>query len=105
MRGISVGSPVAVFGEVDVSSGGIVGASVVDAGIAGYDTSASFLSGIVDSVDRASGVAVVSGKAVNYTALLANGMEPSVGDMMSIAGRDYGDSGLLMADPDIRLER
>jgi hypothetical protein len=47
----------------------------------------------------------VSGKAVNYTALLANGMEPSVGDMMSIAGRDYGDSGLLMADPDIRLER
>jgi len=47
---------------------------------------------------------VVSGKAVDYTALLSNGSAPSVGDMVSITGRDYGDAGTLVADPQLQLE-
>ncbi|MDH4072537.1 MAG: hypothetical protein OEV41_05465, partial [Gammaproteobacteria bacterium] len=103
--GLSLGSAVAIYGEIDIDTGGIVGASVDDAAQAGFDSGASFLTGIVDSVDFESGTAIVGGKAVNYTALLSNGAAPSAGDIVSIAGRDYGDAGLLIADPDIRLER
>jgi hypothetical protein len=102
--GLGVGSFVAVYGSIDPDTGGIANASVVNASDAGFDSGASYLTGIVDSVDRGMGVAMVSGKAVSYTALLANGVAPSVGDMVSITGRDYGDSGLLVADPQLQLE-
>ena len=62
------------------------------------------LTGFVDSVDYSMGIAVVSGKSVDYTALLSNGSAPNVGDMVSVTGRDYGDYGTLVADPVLRVE-
>jgi hypothetical protein len=95
---------VAVFGEIDGDTGGIVGASILDAGNAGFSPETAYLTGFVDSVDYLNGIAMVSGMAVDYTALLSDGAAPGVGDMVSIAGRDYGDRGLLVADPQLRLE-
>ena len=56
-------------------------------------------------MDPSNGIAMVSGKAVDYNALLSDGVAPKVGDMVSIGGRDYGDAGMLVADPRIQLER
>jgi hypothetical protein len=66
--------------------------------------SPSLLTGFVDSVDYSVGIAVVSGKSVDYTALLADGSAPSVGDIVAVTGRDYGDYGTLVADPKLRVE-
>jgi hypothetical protein len=58
----------------------------------------------VDSVDYAKGLAVVSGMTVDYNALLSSGAAPSVGDMVSITGRDYAGMSVLVADPQLSLE-
>jgi len=99
------GSAVAVYGSFDFDTGSIGNAIVFDAGIAGFSPgSGSYLTGFVDSVNYAKGFAMVSGKQVDYTALLSNGSAPGVGDMISVTGRDYGDSGALVADPNLKLE-
>jgi len=96
----SLGTSVAVYGSIDIDSGGIVGATVVDADQAGFSAdSPSYLTGIVDAVDYANGNAIVSGMLVDYNALLAVGSAPSVGDQVSVTGRHYGDLGVLVADP------
>ncbi len=102
---LHAGSTVAVYGSIDISNGGIVGARIIDAGAAGFGPGApSFLTGLVDSVDHEKGLAVVSGMTVDYTALLASGSAPSVGDQVSVTGREYGSLGMLVADPNMRLE-
>jgi hypothetical protein len=90
--GIAVGDTVAVYGSIDQATGGIVDSHViaVAAGNAG-----SFLTGIVDQVNPTLGIAVVSGVAVNYTALLADGAEPVVGQRVSVSGRVYNGIGLV----------
>jgi hypothetical protein len=96
----SVGQLVAVYGSIDTDTGGIVGATLVTADDAGLAASgASYLTGIVDSVDQASGKAVVSGLTVDYNALLSNGWAMSVGDEVSVTGYHYGDLGVMVADP------
>jgi hypothetical protein len=101
---LRAGSNVAVYGSIDIDTGGIVGATIVDADSAGFATGTSYLTGIVDAVDSSKGMAMVSGIAVDYTGLLSGGATPSVGDMVSVAGYSYGDSGLLVADPSVTLE-
>jgi hypothetical protein len=101
LGGISVGSAVAVYGSIDIDSGGIRNASVVSMRSAARN--ALYISGVVDSVDYAKGRAVVSGMTVDYTALLADGFAPNVGDMVSVTGREYRGAGLLVADPEMRL--
>ena len=101
LGGISVGSAVAVYGSIDIDSGGIRNASVVSMRSAARN--ASYISGVVDSVDYAKGRAVVSGMTVDYTALLADAFAPNVGDMVSVTGREYRGAGLLVADPEMRL--
>ena len=67
----SLGTSVAVYGSIDIDTGGIVGATVVDAGQAGFTADApSYLTGIVDAVDYENGNAIVSGMMVDYNALL-----------------------------------
>ncbi len=96
----SLGTSVAVYGSIDIDTGGIVGATVVDAGQAGFTADApSYLTGIVDAVDYANGNAIVSGMMVDYNALLSVGSAPNVGDQVSVTGRYYGDLGVLVADP------
>jgi hypothetical protein len=56
------------------------------------------LTGIVDSVDYATGTAVVSGMTVDYNALLSVGVAPSVDSQVAVSGRHYGDLGLLVAE-------
>jgi hypothetical protein len=63
---------------------------------------ASYLRGVVDQVDLAYGVAIVSGMAVDYNAVLSNGRAPSVGDTVGVTGRSYG--GLIVADPSLSLD-
>jgi hypothetical protein len=104
ISGLRAGSTVAVFGSIDIDTGGIVGASIVDADSAGFASGTSYLTGIVDAVDSSKGMAMVSGVAVDYTGLLSNGAAPSVGDMVSVAGYSSADSGLLVADPSVTLE-
>jgi hypothetical protein len=105
IRNISAGSMVAVFGSIDFASGGIVNATVVDGRVAGISAdSGSYLTGFVDSVDESMGLAVVSGMTVNFTSLLSLGYSPSVGDQVSVTGREYSDLGLLVADPTMQLE-
>jgi hypothetical protein len=100
----SLGTSVAVYGSIDIDSGGIVGATVVDADQAGFSAdSPSYLTGIVDAVDYTNGNAIVSGMMVDYNALLAVGSAPSVGDQVSVTGRHYGDLGVLVADPQSSL--
>ena len=96
---LRAGADVAVYGTIDIDTGGIIGATIVDADSAGFASGASYLTGIVDSVDSAKGVAMVSGVAVDYTGLLASGSAPAIGDMVSVGGYSYGDSSLLVADP------
>ena len=86
-----------------MDTGGIVGATLVRADDAGYVavSGASYLTGIVDSVDYASGKAVVSGLMVDYNALLSTGWAPSVGDEVSVTGYHYGDLGVMVADPQL----
>jgi len=77
---------------------------VVDGGVAGISAdSGSYLTGFVDSVDESMGLAVISGMSVNYSALLSLGYSPSVGDQVSVTGREYSDLGLLVADPQMQL--
>ncbi len=77
----SLGTSVAVYGSIDIDTGGIVGATIVDAGQAGFTAdSPSYLTGIVDAVDYANVNAIVSGIIVDYNALLSFGSAPSVGD-------------------------
>ena len=104
ISGLRAGSTVAIYGSIDIDTGSIVGASIVDADSAGFASGTSYLTGIVDAVDSAKGVAMVSGIAVDYTGLLSNGAAPGVGDMVSVAGYSAGDSGLLVADPSVTLE-
>ena len=100
----SLGTSVAVYGSIDIDTGGIVGATVVDAGQAGFTADApSYLTGIVDAVDYANGNAIVSGMMVDYNALLSVGSAPNVGDQVSVTGRHYGDLGVLVADPQSSL--
>ncbi len=96
----SLGTSVAVYGSIDIDTGGIVGATVVDAGQAGFTADApSYLTGIVDAVDYTKGNAIVSGMMVDYNALLSVGSAPNVGDEVSVTGRHYGYLGVLVADP------
>ena len=105
LRGVGAGSMVAVFGSIDFATGGIVNATVMDGSVAGISAdSGSYLTGFVDSVDQSMGLAVVSGVTVDYNALLSSGYLPSVGDQVSVTGRAYRDIGLLVADPQMRLE-
>ncbi|HLT90818.1 MAG TPA: hypothetical protein VKZ85_07730, partial [Woeseiaceae bacterium] len=90
--GQNVGDVVAVFGSIDHETGGIVNARVVPA-----RSELSYLRGIVDAVDRSTGRAVVSGVTVDYTALLANGRMPAIGDEVAVSGRAYSGLGLLVA--------
>ena len=90
--GISVGDTVAVYGSIDQATGGIVDSHVI-AVAAGY--AGSFLTGIVDDVNSTLGIAVVSGVAVNYTALLGDGVAPSVGQRVSVSGRVYNGIGMV----------
>jgi hypothetical protein len=101
---LRAGSNVAVYGSIDIDTGGIVGATIVDADSAGFASGASYLTGIVDAVDSSKGMAMVSGISVDYTGLLSSGATPSVGDMVSVGGYSYGDSGLLVADPSVTPE-
>jgi len=102
--GLREGLAVAVYGSLDFDTGAIVSATVVDADSAGFGASSpSFLTGFVDSVDYATGMAVVSGMAVDYTALLGKGSAPSVGDQVSITGYEYSNLGVLVADPQLQL--
>ena len=94
------GTMIAVYGEIDTETGGIVNASVVAAEEAGFaPDSPAFLTGMVDAVDGATGKAVVSGLLVDYNALLSNGIAPRVGDQVSITGRHYEDLGVMVAVP------
>jgi hypothetical protein len=95
--GLGTGMTVAVYGSIDADTGGILDAQVfaVSASFGG----ASYLRGIVDEVDLAGGLAVVSGMTVDYSALLSNGSAPEVGDEVSVTGWSYGDASLLVADP------
>ncbi len=101
-----IGDIVAVYGSIDIDTGGIVGATMVSARDAGFRAStASYLTGLVDSVDYSTGKALVSGLMVDYNALSATGWAPRVGDQVSVTGYHYGSLGLLVADPQLRLER
>jgi hypothetical protein len=95
LRGLSIGTPVAVYGSIDRDTGGIVNASVVP--VAGSDL--SYLRGVVDEVNSAAGRAVVSGVTVDYSALLSDGQAPNVGDEVAVTGRAYKELGLLVAQP------
>ena len=63
---------------------------------------ASYLRGIVDEVNLAFGLAVVSGVTVDYNAMLSGGSAPGVGDEVGVVGRSYG--GLIVADPLLTLD-
>jgi hypothetical protein len=103
-RRFGVGTMVAVYGSIDVETGGIANARVVDAVQAGFaGDSPAYLTGVVDAVDYANGRALVSGLMVDYNALLSAGLAPSVGDQVSVTGRHYGDLGVLVADPQLGL--
>lgn len=93
--GFRPGDTVAVYGDLDPVTGGIVNATVARATNYGW----SYLRGIVDAVDPATGRAVVSGVTVDYTALLANGVAPSVGDEVAVSGYAFNDANLLVAQP------
>ena len=105
LSAFTAGSLVAVYGSLDLDSGGIINATVLDAGTAGFASdSPSFLTGIVDSVNLSTGRAMVSGFEVDYSALLSSGSAPGVGYEVSVTGHAYGDMGLLVADPQLQLE-
>ncbi|MGI9203176.1 MAG: hypothetical protein ACR2Q3_04165, partial [Woeseiaceae bacterium] len=101
VRGIRIGASVAVYGSIDIDTGSIAGASVLARSSVG---GVSYLTGVVDSVDTVKGTAVVSGMNVDYTSLLSTGSAPGVGDMVAVTGREYKGAGLLVADPQLRVE-
>jgi len=92
---LSVGDTVAVYGSLDWASGGIQSSALVP--VSRYEAGA-FLTGYVDEVNQSMGIAVVSGIAVDYTALLSDGAAPRVGERMSFSGRVYSGRGLV-AEP------
>jgi hypothetical protein len=94
LAGINVGSPVAIYGSIDSNLGGIVNATVV--GVAASDQ--SFLRGTVDEVNVILGRAVISGVAVDYTAMLSNRKAPRVGEVLSVRGRTYSGTKLLVVE-------
>jgi hypothetical protein len=94
-KSVGLGDIVAVYGSIDRDTGGIVNASVVP--VAGSDL--SYLRGVVDEVNSATGRAVVSGVTVDYSALLSHGHAPNVGDEVAVTGRAYTELGLLVAQP------
>ena len=94
------GKTVAVYGQIDFDTG-----SFTDTRLVALDASSpSFIRGMVDSVNAKSGIAVVNGFAVDYTALLANGVVPKIGDEVSVFGYAYSGLGLLVADPSLTLD-
>ena len=99
-----VGKPVAVFGQIDMDSGSFVNTSVIALGGADMAGSyPSYLRGMVDAVDPMLGMAVVSGISVDYTALLANGVVPSVGSEVAVSGYAFGGQTTLVADPSVKF--
>ncbi|MFK8052061.1 MAG: hypothetical protein AB8F65_03745, partial [Woeseiaceae bacterium] len=64
--------------------------------VAGVPASA-FVSGLVESVDRRTGSAVVDGFVVDYTGISANGFAPTVGDYLDVSG--FGLQSGLVAQP------
>ena len=99
LSGLGAGATVAVYGSIDADTGGIVGAQVVPVGAG---SGASYLRGIVDEVNLAFGIAVISGVTVDYNAMLSDGGAPQVGDVVGVVGQSYG--GLLVADPLLSLD-
>ena len=100
LAGLGTGMTVAVYGSIDADTGGIVGAQVIAVG--SRMSGANYLRGVVDEVNLAVGLAVVSGVTVDYNALMSNGSAPRVGDTMAVTGRSY--SGLLVAEPSLNLD-
>ena len=91
-----------IFDKHDIAvrrTGGIVGAQVIPVSAGG---GASYLRGIVDEVNLAFGLAVVSGVTVDYNAMLSGGGAPRVGDEVGVVGRSYG--GMIVADPMLSLD-
>jgi hypothetical protein len=86
---------VAVYGDIDMDTGGIVNAQVVS--MPAGDR--SYLTGIVDAVSPEVGQVVVSGVTVDFNALMSDGVAPSVGDMVTVGGRNYSSLGVLVAEP------
>ncbi|MGB5580959.1 MAG: hypothetical protein WBM68_10370, partial [Woeseia sp.] len=102
--GINNGSTVAIFGSIDSVTGGFADTRVMRVSTTGFDSGMpSFLRGTVDAVDAASGRAIVSGMAVDYNAMLSNGVAPRVGEQVAVSGRAYSGLGLLVAEPDLRV--
>ena len=98
--GLTVGATIAVFGAIDSGSGGFVDTQIVKMAPVGIDAGvADFLRETVDAVDLKLGIAVVDGMTVDYTAMLANGYAPVVGEQIAVSGRNYRDLGLLVASP------
>ena len=92
--GIGAGMTVAIYGSIDADTGGIVNARIIPVA----NDTPSFLRGVVDEVNLATGRAVVSGIDVDYTSMLANDRAPKVGQLMSVSGRLYQGVGLLVAE-------
>ncbi len=98
---LTPGATIAIYGSIDLGTGGFVDTQIVRMSPAGVDAGVSdYLKGIVDSVDSSIGRAVIGGMAVDYSAKLANGQAPKVGEVVEISGRNYRGLGLLVADPD-----
>ncbi len=102
---LTVGMTIAVYGSIEVSSGGISDASVFVVSRSDFvSDSPSFLTGVVDKLNHSTGKAIVSGVEVDYNALMSLGQEPELGQLVSVIGRAYSDLGLLVADPTMQLE-
>ncbi|MDZ7643738.1 MAG: hypothetical protein U5K76_05590 [Woeseiaceae bacterium] len=103
--GLGTGATIAVYGSIDAETGGFVDTQIVPVSPTGVDSGmSSFLRGTVDEVDTSIGRAVVSGMTVDYNALLSHGVAPRVGDQIAVSGRSYRGLGLLVADPQTRVE-
>ncbi|MDH5263014.1 MAG: hypothetical protein OEX74_16565, partial [Gammaproteobacteria bacterium] len=103
--GLSVGSTIAVYGELDMVSGAFSNTRIVSlAAAASGRVLPDFLRGTVDSVDSVRGLAVVGGMSVDYTAMLAGGSTPRVGQAFAVIGRNYRDLGVLVADPQLAAD-
>jgi hypothetical protein len=102
LGGLGTGTTVAVYGSIDTDTGGIVGAQIVP--MSSSYGGASYLRGIVDTVDLTNGLAVISGMTVNYSNLLSNDGALQVGSEVSVVGWSYSGLGLLVADPLLSLD-
>jgi hypothetical protein len=104
LAGITTGTTVAIYGSIDAATGGFANTRVVSVTPTGIDSGMpSFLRGTVDAVDAALGRAVVSGVVVDYSAMLAKGRAPRVGEQLAVSGRAYRGLGLLVAEPDLEV--